>query len=97
MISKIGTGRVAPPPRHEEVAKAARELEAVFVRSLLAATPLAGKGDAYGGMAVDALAQAITAGRGVGLGALIERAIEAADHREAPAPSISPVPLNFRR
>jgi len=59
-----------------ELATATREFEAIFVRSLLANTSIAGKGDAYGGMAVDALAKSVTAGPGLGLGELIRRAVE---------------------
>ena len=62
------------PPR--ELETATREFEAIFVRSLLANTSIAGKGDAYGGMAVDALAKSVTAGPGLGLGELIRRAVE---------------------
>jgi Rod binding domain-containing protein len=60
--------------------EAAREFEAIFVRSLLKSSPLAGKGDAYGDMAIDAMAKSVTAGRGLGLGELIRRAVEKADH-----------------
>ena len=56
---------------------AAREFEQIFVRSMLKDTPVAGKkGDAYGDLAVDAMAKSVTAGRGLGLGELIKHAVE---------------------
>lgn len=55
---------------------AAREFEQIFVRSMLKDTPIAGKGAAYGDMAVDALAKSVTAGRGLGLGDLIRHSVE---------------------
>ena len=58
---------------------AAREFEQIFVRSMLKDTPIAGKGDAYGDLAVDALAKSVTAGRGLGLGDLIKRSVESSE------------------
>ena len=55
---------------------AAREFEQIFVRAMLKDTPIAGKGAAYGDMAVDALAKSVTAGRGLGLGDLIKHSVE---------------------
>jgi Rod binding domain-containing protein len=58
---------------------AAREFEQIFVRSMLKDTPIAGKGDAYGDLAVDALAKSVTAGRGLGLGDLIKHSVETSE------------------
>ena len=69
----------AAQKKDHELRVAAREFEAIFVRSLLKNSPMAGKGDAYGDMAVDALATSVTAGRGLGLGDLIRNAVEKAD------------------
>lgn len=55
---------------------AAREFEQIFVRSMLQNTPMAGKGDVYGGLAVDAMAKSVTAGHGLGLAELIKRSVE---------------------
>jgi len=60
----------------EELEVAAREFEQIFVRAMLKDTPIAGKGGAYGDMAVDAMAKSVTEGRGLGLGDLIRRTIE---------------------
>jgi Rod binding domain-containing protein len=62
--------------KHGDLDMAAREFEQIFVRSMLKDTPIAGKGDAYGDLAVDALAKSVTAGRGLGLGDLIKHSVE---------------------
>lgn len=62
--------------KQADLAMAAREFEQIFVRSMLKDTPIAGKGDAYGDLAVDALAKSVTAGRGLGLGDLIKHSVE---------------------
>jgi Rod binding domain-containing protein len=73
----------APPRETEKPAdaklhKMAQEFEAVFVRQLLSAAKLGGsakKEDGYDGMAVDALASAVTGGGGLGLARQIEEAL----------------------
>jgi Rod binding domain-containing protein len=73
----------APPSQVEKPAdtklhKMAQEFEAVFVRQLLSAAKLGGhdkKEDGYDGMAVDALATAVTRGGGLGLARQIEEAL----------------------
>jgi Rod binding domain-containing protein len=60
----------------KELEVASREFEQIFVRSMLKTTPIAGKGDIYGDLAVDAMAKSVTAGKGLGLGDLIRRSIE---------------------
>lgn len=62
----------------KELSEAARQFEAIFVRSMLAQTGVAGAGKSgtYGDFAVDALAQSVTAGKGLGLAELIRRAVE---------------------
>lgn len=75
--------------KNHGLVEAGREFEAIFVRSMLKEGPLARKGDAYGDMAVDAVAKSITAGQGLGLGELIRRAVEKnekSDHPEQKAP-----------
>jgi Rod binding domain-containing protein len=59
-----------------ELDEAARQFEEIFVRSVLASSPLGKRTDAYGDMAVGALASALTQGKGLGLGELIKRAVE---------------------
>jgi Rod binding domain-containing protein len=79
----------APPqaaaPPDAELVRASRQFEEVFVRQILESTNLAqagGKG--YGDMVVDAFAQAITSGEGLGFGDQIARMLAEAHHR-APA------------
>ena len=62
--------------RSKDLEVAAREFEQIFVRAMLKGTPIAGKGDTYGDLAVDAMAKSVTAGRGLGLGDLIKRSVE---------------------
>lgn len=64
--------------KSRELGEAARQFEAIFVRSMLAQTGIAGAGKSgtYGDFAVDALAQSVTAGKGLGLGELIKQAVE---------------------
>jgi Rod binding domain-containing protein len=69
-------GATREAKRAKELATAAREFEQIFVRSMLKGTPIAGKGDVYGDMAVDAMAKHVTEGHGLGLGELIRRSIE---------------------
>lgn len=79
------TANAAPPApvsdpekaaRSAKLERAGREFEAIFVRTLLAKSPLASKGDAYADLAVGALAEAVTKGRGLGLGELVRSAVE---------------------
>lgn len=70
--------------RGKELATAAREFEQIFVRSMLKGTPIAGKGDVYGDMAVDAMAKHVTEGKGLGLGDLIRRSIEKSESHTKP-------------
>jgi len=80
------TGEIAKPtPKAKSVGdarlhKAAEEFEAMFVRQLLANAKIGGKEkeDGYDGMAVDALASAVTKGGGLGLAHQIEEAIRRA-------------------
>jgi Rod binding domain-containing protein len=78
--------------KNDGLVEAGREFEAIFVRSMLKETPLAKKGDAYGDMAVDAVAKAITAGPGLGLGELIRRAVET-NEKSANGEQKTPPPL----
>jgi Rod binding domain-containing protein len=79
--------------RAKELEFATREFEQIFVRAMLKGSPIAGKGDAYGDMAVDAMAKSVTQGHGLGLGELIRKTIENAD----PPLKVSPdQPLNVR-
>ena len=87
-IAKVG-GPVTPitkadpsakaTKRSHELATAGREFEQIFVRAMLKGTPIAGKGDVYGDLAVDAMAKSVTAGHGLGLGDLIRRSVETAE------------------
>jgi Rod binding domain-containing protein len=89
----------AADPRLE---KAAREMEGVFIRQLVAAAKLGGKSgeSGYGAMATDALATGIQQGGGLGLAKRIEDALSATlrpvAHAAAPgaAPLASGAPLS---
>jgi Rod binding domain-containing protein len=80
ITAPTGPSEAAAAPRDAKKAKqleiAAREFEQIFVRAMLKGTPIAKKGDAYGDLAVDAMAKSVTEGRGLGLGELIRRTIE---------------------
>jgi Rod binding domain-containing protein len=65
-----------PAARSSKIEEAARSFEAIFVRSILTQSGCMGRGGGYGDMAVSAIADAITGGRGVGLGDLIRRSLE---------------------
>lgn len=67
--------------------EAARQFEGIFVRSLLKESPLAGKGDAYGDIAVNAMAEAVTQGKGLGLADVIRHAVDRLDHTRSPEKS----------
>jgi len=82
--TKAAKGAVAP-----KLKKAAQEFEAMFVRQILTAAKVGGhdKQNGYDGMAVDAVAGAITKGGGLGLAREIEEAIrQAADTRAKKVP-----------
>lgn len=67
--------------------EAARQFEGIFVRSLLKESPLAGKGDAYGDMAVNAMAESITQGKGLGLADVIRHAVDRLEDTRSPEKS----------
>ena len=88
--------------KNHGLVEAGREFEAIFVRSMLKEGPLAKKGDAYGDMAIDAVAKSITAGQGLGLGELIRRAVEISEknahgEQKATAPLKNGTELPFGR
>jgi Rod binding domain-containing protein len=69
-------------PVDPKVRKAAQEFEAMFVRQILTAAKIGGhdKQNGYDGMAVDAIAGAVTKGGGLGLSRQIEDAISQASN-----------------
>lgn len=72
-------GSAASPERAHRAKEAAREFEAVFVRALLRATPLAKGNEIQGEMVVDAVARSVTAGKGLGMADLIARGLAGVD------------------
>lgn len=78
--AKSGHAQAQGTKRTRDLEVAAREFEQIFVRSMLKGTPMAGKGDVYGDLAVDAMAKSVTAGRGLGLGDLIRHAVEKSEN-----------------
>ncbi len=94
-------GPTAHAPAHSKKSKletATREFEAIFVRSMLEQSNAFGKkGNAYGDMALSTLAATVTAGKGLGLAQVIQKAVEASESRRgsprgAPASAV-PVPV----
>ncbi len=61
------------------VSKVAKDFESIFLRQILTTAKIGGseKGGGYGGMAVDALADSISKGGGLGLARQIEQALAA--------------------
>jgi Rod binding domain-containing protein len=74
-----GTGEVQPD---RKIRQAARQFEAVLVRQMLNSAGFGGEGKegAYAGMIVDALADGVTAGRGLGLAQKVADALARASH-----------------
>lgn len=97
-VPSVGTPAPAvDPAKADRLRHAAREFEAVFVRQILSQAKIAGKSDAYGGMAVDAVASAVTAGSGLGVAKLIEDsltrgALAEAASKSTKGPSLMAVP-----
>lgn len=85
-------GAVAKGPEPDaQLVRASRQFEEVFVRQILESTNLAksgGKG--YGDMVVDAFAQAVTSGEGLGFGDQIARMLARAHHQGAGGTSVAP-------
>ena len=84
--------------RDPHLAKAAQDLEGIFVRQLVAAAKLGGKSgqSGYGAMAVDALANGIQAGGGLGLARRIEDALSSSLRPVAPAALAPTTPLTTK-
>ncbi len=84
-----GAARVAP--KDHALARAASEMETVFVRHLLEASKIGGPSgeSGYGSMAVDALASGIERGGGLGLARAIEESLSP-HHARPPAPPAAP-------
>lgn len=70
----------------------ASEFEAILVRQLLSTTKMGGKENMYSDMTVDALAKAVTAGKGLGLASRIGDALSQAGHAGLHARSHAPAP-----
>jgi Rod binding domain-containing protein len=74
-VNADGTRDTSPAAKKQaEIAKVAKEFEAVLVRQVLTAAKAAGKESSsqYGGMAIDALADGIMHGGGLGLARNLE-------------------------
>jgi Rod binding domain-containing protein len=84
-VAPSATSKTTQPTEAQPAAKAAKELEGVFLRQLLSTAKFGGAkaGSTYGGMAVDALASGLSDAGGVGLAAMIERSLDT--HRAPPA------------
>jgi Rod binding domain-containing protein len=93
IATAIALDKAAAPAKaakaKEDVKKVGRDFEAILVRQMLTSCKVAGKSGGYADMAVEALASAVTAGGGLGLGRAIEASLTPHDHRivekDAPA------------
>lgn len=74
-LGKTETAASPEAKAKEDAKRVGREFEAILVRQMLSTTKIAGKGGGYGDMAVESLANAITAAGGLGMGRAIEDAI----------------------
>jgi Rod binding domain-containing protein len=95
-ISASGTREPSSPAAKKEaqIAKVAKEFEAVLVRQVLTAAKAAGEASSsqYGGMAIDALADGIMHGGGLGLArSLVLELSDVARRAELRGASHSPV------
>jgi Rod binding domain-containing protein len=91
-ITRVGPRTAVAPAvvkdaRTEKLEKAAGEFESLFVKQLLKEAKIGGaqKSSGYADMAVDALANGIQRGGGLGLAKRIEQALNAAHAHPAPA------------
>lgn len=89
------TARVAAPRGPEpdaQLVRAAQQFEEVFVRQILESTNLAKSGgNGYGDMVVDAFAQAVTSGDGLGFGDQIARMLARAHHQGVGGTTVAPL------
>ncbi|HHH30124.1 MAG TPA: hypothetical protein ENK57_17515 [Polyangiaceae bacterium] len=70
------------PEPDAQLVRASQQFEEVFVRQILESTNLAKSvGNGYGDMVVDAFAQAVTSGDGLGFGDQIARMLARAHHQ----------------
>jgi Rod binding domain-containing protein len=83
----------APATSGHKIREVARQFEALLVRQMLTAAGVGGKekDGAYAGMIVDALAQGVTAGRGLGLAQKIADSLAREAHEPASSPASTPV------
>jgi Rod binding domain-containing protein len=88
---RAAAGAERAAPKDPGLARAAAEMESVFVRHLLEAAKIGGPSaqSGYGSMAVDALATGIEQGGGIGLARRIEESL-AGHHGPAIAPAAKP-------
>jgi Rod binding domain-containing protein len=84
---RVAAGAARVAPKDHALARAASEMETVFVRHLLEASKIGGPSGetGYGSMAVDALATGIERGGGLGLARAIEASLSP-HHGRPPAP-----------
>jgi Rod binding domain-containing protein len=89
--STLATGQAtatSPATPGHKIREVARQFEALLVRQMLTAAGVGGVGGkekdgAYAGMVVDALAQGVTAGRGLGLAQKIADSLAREAHEPA--------------
>jgi Rod binding domain-containing protein len=76
-----GHGR-SPAASPEKIREVAREFEAMLTRQMLTSAGVGGaeKDSPYAGMEVDAIAKAVTAGRGLGIAQQIANALAQESH-----------------
>ena len=80
------------PEPDAQLVRAAQQFEEVFVRQILESTNIAKSGgNGYGDMVVDAFAQAVTSGNGLGFGDQIARMLARAHHQGAGGTTVAPL------
>lgn len=85
----------AAQAKRKDAQMVARQFEAIFVRAILRSGGVAGKDGPHADLAVDALASHVTEGRGLGLSALLEKALDGShgSHARSPtSPAAAPAP-----
>ncbi|MEZ4440208.1 MAG: hypothetical protein R3B72_14020 [Polyangiaceae bacterium] len=94
LTATVGHPTQGAPP-DAQLQRAAKEFEQIFVRQLLESTKIGGNsGKGYGSMVVDAFAEAVTAGEGIGFGDQIARMLAQVHHQPQPAGTDPAIPID---
>ena len=83
-VQALGPMAKATTEGKERAREAGREFEAIFVRTILRASPLGQSSGQYGELALDGIAKAVTSGRGLGIADMLASTLA---HAADPAPT----------